>query len=140
MSCAAVSPVIPWFKRVLPKFYLHVKCATRGKNTLDHVTLTMHTEPYPSPTLASQTDRSLLLSPAYTPFRLRARPITKTVITWPDDALTKLQDCFQQTDWDLFEQQELKTQTGHYWTIFSSASGMSLQTKPSGLSLTRNAG
>ena len=24
-------------KTVLPKFYQHVKCSTRGKNTLDHV-------------------------------------------------------------------------------------------------------
>ncbi|XP_061751164.1 probable RNA-directed DNA polymerase from transposon BS isoform X2 [Nerophis ophidion] len=41
-----------------------------------------------------------------------ARPITKTVMTWPDDALPKLQDCFQHTDWDLFQQQELETATG----------------------------
>ncbi len=52
------------------------------------------------------------VSPAYTPLRHRARPTTKTVKTWPGNALFKLQDCFKQTDWDLFVHQELETFTG----------------------------
>lgn len=64
---------------------------------------------YPS---AKSDHLSLLHSPAYTPLRRSARPTTKTVTTWPDNALFKLQDCFIKTDWDLFEHQELETFTG----------------------------
>ncbi|XP_072769008.1 uncharacterized protein [Nerophis lumbriciformis] len=101
-------------KTVLPKFYQHVKCSTRGKNTLDHVyTNIKHAyRATPLPQLGQSDHLSLLLSPTYTPIRRQARPITKTVMTWPDDALPKLQDCFQHTDWDLFQQQELETATG----------------------------
>ena len=101
-------------KTVPPKFYQHVKCATRGENTLDHVyTNIKHAyRAIPLPHLGQSDHLSLLLSPAYTPLRRRVRLTTKTVTTWPDDALSKLQDCFQQTDWDLFEHQELGTHTG----------------------------
>ncbi len=59
-------------------------------------TSSMPTEPYPSPTSASQT-----IFPSCFP-----QP------TPPSDALFKLQDCFKQTDWDLFVHQELETFTG----------------------------
>lgn len=101
-------------KTVLPKFYQHVKCITRGKNTLDHVyTNIKHAyRAIPLPHLGQSDHLSILLSPAYTPLRRSARPTTMTVTTWPDNALFKLQDCFKQTDWDLFEHQELETFTG----------------------------
>nr|XP_043899150.1 uncharacterized protein LOC122780340 [Solea senegalensis] len=43
--------------------------------------------------------------------RRRTRPTTKTVKIWPEDALSKLQDCFNMTDWDLFEHKELEKHT-----------------------------
>ena len=99
---------------VLPKFYQHVKCATRGESTLDHVysNIKHAYRAIPLPHLGLSDHLSLLLSPAYTPLRRSARPTTKTVITWPDNALSRLQDCFTETDWDLFEHQELETFTG----------------------------
>lgn len=101
-------------KTVLPKFYQHVKCSTRGENTLDHVysNIKHAYRATPLPHLGQSDHLSLLLSPAYTPLRRSATPTTKTVTIWPDDALSKLQDCFRQTDWDLFEHQELETFTG----------------------------
>lgn len=36
----------------------------------------------------------------------------KTVTTWPENALSRLQDCFIQTNWDIFEHQDLETFTG----------------------------
>ncbi|KAK0137703.1 hypothetical protein N1851_026097 [Merluccius polli] len=101
-------------KTVFPKFYQHVKCSTRGKNTLDHVyTNIKHAyRAIPLPHLGQSDHLSLMLSPAFTPLRRRARPTTKTVTTWPGDAHSKLQDCFTQTDWDLFVHQELETFTG----------------------------
>ncbi len=101
-------------KTVLPKFYQHVKCSTRGENTFDHVYSNIkHTyRAIPLPHLGQSDHLSLLLSPAYTPLRRSARPTAKTVTTWPDNALSKPQDCFTETDWDLFEHQELETFTG----------------------------
>uniref|UniRef100_A0A8C7X192 Reverse transcriptase domain-containing protein n=1 Tax=Oryzias sinensis TaxID=183150 RepID=A0A8C7X192_9TELE len=100
-------------KTVLPNFYQHVKCATRGENTLDHVyTNIKHAyRAIPLPHLGQSDHLSLLLPPTYTPLRRSRRPITKTITTWPDDALSRLQDCFEQTDWNLFHHQELETHT-----------------------------
>lgn len=52
------------------------------------------------------------------PLRCSARPTTKTVTTWPENALIKLQDCFKQTNsqMDCYNSQE------RYWTMSSSAS------------------
>lgn len=43
-------------KSVLPKFYQHVKIATRGENTLDlvHTNIKTHPQQPPSPMLAAQ--------------------------------------------------------------------------------------
>uniref|UniRef100_A0AAZ1X703 Reverse transcriptase domain-containing protein n=1 Tax=Oreochromis aureus TaxID=47969 RepID=A0AAZ1X703_OREAU len=101
-------------KTVLPKFYQHVKCPTRGENTLDHVysNIKHAYRAIPLPHLSQSDHLSLLLSPAYTPLRRSARPTTRTVTTWPENALHKLQDCFTETDWDIFEHQDLETFTG----------------------------
>ena len=101
-------------KTVLPKFHQHVKCPTRGENTLDHVyTNIKHGyRTIPLPHLGVSDHLSLLLIPAYTPLRRRSRPTTRTVTTWPENALSELQDCLQHTDWDLFQHQDLETYTG----------------------------
>ena len=52
---------------------------------------------------------SLLLIAAYTPLRRKTKPYTKTIQIWPEGAL---QDCFEQTVWDIFEQQDLEEYTG----------------------------
>ncbi len=51
------------------------------------------------------------LIPAYTPLRKRAPTITKIVKTWPEGASQQLQDCFESTDWDIFEHQNLEQYT-----------------------------
>lgn len=60
-------------KSVLSKFYQHVKCPTRGKNTLDHVYSNIK-HAYPRillPHLGLSDYISLLLTPAYTPLMAR---------------------------------------------------------------------
>ncbi|KAL0173817.1 hypothetical protein M9458_029785, partial [Cirrhinus mrigala] len=101
-------------KSVLPKFYQHVKCSTRGENTLDHVysNIKHAYRAIPLPHLGRSDHLSLLLSPAYTPLTRSTRPTTKSVTIWPDNALFRLQDCFEQTDWDMFKHQDLETFTG----------------------------
>ncbi len=54
---------------------------------------------------------SMHLIPAYTPIRKRAPIITKIVKTWPEGASQQLQDCFESTDWEVFEHQNLEQYT-----------------------------
>ena len=56
-------------KTVLPKFHQHGKCATRGKNTLDHVysNIKHAYRATPLPHLGQSDHLSLFLFPAYTP-------------------------------------------------------------------------
>jgi hypothetical protein len=54
-------------KSVLPNFYQYVKCATRGKITLDHLYST-HRDTYkalPLPPFGKSDHNSILLIPAY---------------------------------------------------------------------------
>lgn len=95
-------------KAVLPKFHQHVKCATRGANTLDKVysNIKRGYRAIPLPHLAQSDHLSLLLVPAYTPLRKTALTITKTVKTWLAGASQQLQDCFDRTNWDIFQHQD----------------------------------
>jgi len=76
-------------KTVLPKFYQHVECSIRGENTLYHVysNIKHAYRAIPLPHLGQSDHLSLLLS---IPLRHSARPITKTVTTWPADALSRV--------------------------------------------------
>ncbi|XP_061141635.1 uncharacterized protein LOC133158431 [Syngnathus typhle] len=96
-------------KTVLPQFNQHVKCPTRGERALDHVysNIKHGYRAMPLPHLGQSDHLSLLLIPAYTPLRRRSRPTTRTVTTWPGNALSQLQDFLQNTDWDLFHHQDL---------------------------------
>ncbi|KAK0140101.1 hypothetical protein N1851_022987 [Merluccius polli] len=100
-------------KTVLPKLYQHVKCATRGDNTLDKVYTNIKNgyRAKQLPQLAQSDHMSLLLIPAYTPIR-KSAPITiKTVKTWPEGAMEQLQNCFEITDWSVFENRDLEQYT-----------------------------
>ena len=65
----------------------------------------------PLPHLGQSDHLSLLLTPAYTPLRRSAPLQTKTITTWPQDALSQLQDCFLHTEWDVFKHQDLAVHT-----------------------------
>ncbi|KAF7647947.1 hypothetical protein LDENG_00164230 [Lucifuga dentata] len=100
-------------KAVLPKFYQHVKCATRGENTLDKVyfNIKLGFRAKPLPHLGQSDHMSLFLIPAYTPLSKSAPVTSRTVNTWPEGASQQLQDCFQSTNWDIFEHQNLEQYT-----------------------------
>ena len=97
-------------KTVLPNFIQYVRCSTRGNNTLDRVysNIKHAYRAVPLPHLGLSDHLSLLLIPAYTPLRRKTKPIIKTVKTWPEGALSQLQDCFAHTDWSILEQQDLQ--------------------------------
>ncbi len=45
-----------------------------------------------------------MLIPAYKPLLKLAKPVQKQITVWPDDATSALQDCFQDTDWNMFKE------------------------------------
>ena len=97
-------------KTVLPRFVQYVRSSTGGNNTLDRVysNIKHANRAVPLPHLGLSDHLSLLLIPAYTPLRRKTKPVTKTVKTWPEGALSQLQDCFGHTDWSILEQQDLQ--------------------------------
>ena len=65
-------------KPVLPNFYQHVKRATRGKTTLDHLYST-HKDAYkalPHPSFGKSDHNSILLIPAYKQKLKQEAPVT----------------------------------------------------------------
>ncbi len=45
-----------------------------------------------------------MLTPAYRPLLKLAKPVQKQITVWPDNATSALQDCFQDTDWNMFKE------------------------------------
>ncbi len=93
-------------KSVLPKFYQHVNFATRGNNTLDFVYTTVKNayKAEPRPHLGYSDHISVMLTPAYRPLLKQAKQVQKQITVWPDNATSALQDCFQDTDWNMFKE------------------------------------
>ncbi|KAK3542680.1 hypothetical protein QTP86_032711 [Hemibagrus guttatus] len=53
----------------------------------------------------------LLIIPAYRPLIRCSKPVLKLVKTWPEGAISALQDCFECTDWDMFREAATNTNT-----------------------------
>uniref|UniRef100_A0A8C7YZR7 Reverse transcriptase domain-containing protein n=1 Tax=Oryzias sinensis TaxID=183150 RepID=A0A8C7YZR7_9TELE len=100
-------------KSVFPMFHQHVKCATRGEKTLDKVysNIKHGYRAIQLPHLGQSDHISLLLAPAYTPLRKRAPTKRKTIKTWPEGASHQLQDCFERTNWEIFDHPDLEEHT-----------------------------
>ncbi len=100
-------------KSVLPNFTQYVKCATREKSILDHVycNIKQAYRALPQPHIGQSDHLSLHLIPAYTPRRRQIKPIRRLISTWPENALSQLQDCFVSTEWGVFENQDLEEYT-----------------------------
>ncbi len=57
-----------------------------------------------SPHLGLSDHISIEMIPSYRPLICRTQPGVKTVQVWSDEAISQLQDCFENTDWELFAQ------------------------------------
>ncbi len=57
-----------------------------------------------SPHLGLSDHISIEMIPSYRPLICRTQPGVKTVQVWSDEAISQLQDCFANTDWELFAQ------------------------------------
>ena len=91
-------------KSVLPHLYQHVKCATRGKKTLNHLYST-HKDTYkalPHPPFGKSDHNSILLIPACNQKLKQEAPVSRSIKKWSDEADAQLQDCFSSTDWNMF--------------------------------------
>ena len=69
---------------------------------------------YSSPELGTETKSehmSVVLIPAYQPRICRSKPQIKTVQTWTEEDSSALQDCFEDTAWDLFEDPDIEEYT-----------------------------
>lgn len=92
-------------KPVLPKFYLHVDCVTRGNNRLDLVYTNIKNayKAAPLPHIYSSDHLTVMLTPAYRP-RARQEPAAlKDIRVWPQEAVPALQGCFGCTQWSIFK-------------------------------------
>lgn len=108
-------------KTVFPRFDQHINCPTRCVNTLDKNNKGYRAIPLPHLLDLGRSDHmSILLIPAYTPVRRKAPPSTSNVKkTWQVSDLHQLQDCFENTDWNVFEHQDL---VEHMTSMLSSTS------------------
>lgn len=77
---------------MLLKLHQHVKCATRGVNTLDKVytNIRLGYRARPAPHLRKSDHIFLQLIPAYNPLRKSTPCTTQSVRTWPDGATQQL--------------------------------------------------
>ena len=125
-------------KIVLPKFHQHVKCSTRGENTLDHVYSNIK-HAYLSPTSASQTIFPFC-SPQSTP--PDAVPGPSQRLSQPGLLMhfPNYRTASSRQTGTYLNTKSCKLSQERYWTISSSASEMWLWTKTFGFSQTRNPG
>ncbi|KAI5102804.1 gastrula zinc finger protein XlCGF28.1-like [Silurus meridionalis] len=89
----------------LPSSRQHINCPTRGKNTLDHC-YTVLKDSYrsvPRAALGNSDHRLVHLIPTYRQKIKSVKPVVKTVKRWTSEAKQELQDCFDCTDWRVFE-------------------------------------
>lgn len=93
-------------KSVLPNFYQHVTCATRGKNTLDHLYTNIKNAyvAAPLPHIGSSDHLTILLKPEYRPRVRQEPPVVKEIRVWPQEAFSSLQGCFECTQWNIFKE------------------------------------
>lgn len=90
-------------KAILPKYHQHVSCPTR--KILHHCYSTMKGayKSIPRPHFRKLDHSSVLMPPVYKQEIKRAKPIVRTVQYWSEDNEMRLQGCFEETDWAVFQ-------------------------------------
>ncbi|XP_072362773.1 uncharacterized protein [Scyliorhinus torazame] len=92
-------------KSVLPKFYQHISCPTRGDNTLDHCYSKIKGayRSIPRPHFGKSDHKTVLLLPAYRQKLKRENPAKKVVQCWSEETEELLRDCLETEDWSIFK-------------------------------------
>lgn len=91
-------------RQVMPNFYQHISCPTRGKNTLDHC-YSQFSNGYKANLLLAfgKSDHAaILLIPEYKQMHVRVAPDRQVVKHWSAQSEPMLQDALDDVDWDMF--------------------------------------
>ena len=91
-------------RSILSKFYQHIECATRAGSILDHCYSNFRDayKALPRPAFGKSDHDSILLLPAYRQKLKQETPVLRSIQRWSDQSNSKLQDCFDHVDWDMF--------------------------------------
>ena len=85
--------------------YQYVTCPTRKNKTLDmcYGSIKEAYKASPLPPLGSSDHRAIHLTPVYRPGLKRGKVKTREIKDWNDESVSKLQGCFDCTDWNVFK-------------------------------------
>lgn len=93
-------------KQVLPHFFQHISCPTRGERTLDHC-YSPFKDAYKAsslPAFGKSDHAAVMLLPKYKQRLRREAPSTREVSRWSDHSEALLQDALADVDWDMFRE------------------------------------
>ncbi|XP_041962711.1 uncharacterized protein LOC121720538 [Alosa sapidissima] len=95
-------------KKVMPDFYQHVKCNSRGERTLDHC-YTLFKDGYKAkslPPFGKSDHAAIFLLPRYQQKLKREPPAMREVTLWSEESENMLQVPLSIVDWDVFRSEE----------------------------------
>lgn len=120
-------------RTVMPKLYTSIHFPTRDNNILDQVYINIPRayKAAPFPHLGLSDHISIDLMPSYRPLICRTRPTVKTVQVWNEESTARLQDCFENTDWDLFASTDLEEYSSSVLAYIAFCTDTVLTTKTS---------
>ncbi len=91
-------------KKVMPNFYQHISCPTRGPNTLDHC-YTQFKNAYKAhslPAFGKSDHAAFFLTPEYKQRIVQDPPVEREVTRWSSHSEAMLQAALDGVDWDMF--------------------------------------
>lgn len=91
-------------RQVMPNFYQHVMCPTRGARTLNHC-YTPYKQDYKAvsqPAFGKSDHSAIFLIPQYKQHIRREEVATREVKCWSAQSEAMLQDALEDVDWDMF--------------------------------------
>ncbi len=91
-------------RQVMPNFYQHVSCPTRGLNTLDHC-YTQFKNGYIAhslPAFCKSDHAAIFLTPEYKQRLVQEPPVKREVTRWSSHSEAMLQAALDDVDWDMF--------------------------------------
>ncbi|KAJ8033946.1 hypothetical protein HOLleu_24335 [Holothuria leucospilota] len=99
---------------IVPTYTQYIDLPTRNNNTLDLCYGNIKGRNYKVKTLAQlgSSDHSIIhMSPTYRRELERSKPIVKTRINWNEEAVDQLHECFECTNWTVFDDQNIHDTT-----------------------------
>lgn len=91
-------------RQVMPNFYQHVFCPTRGLNILDHCYTQIKNayKAHSIPAFGKSDHAAIFLTPEYKQRSVRDPPVQRVVTRWSAQSEATLQAALDDVDWDMF--------------------------------------